>query len=199
VGLLSDLLRLDGSARNSVSGVETGVTFLWKFYWLCSKWQIWAASVAQSVQWSLCGLNDSGVAFRFPAVAKYFYFLHNFNRVSGTWPASCSVGTMDSFGVGKEAGAWSCSLTYIQSQVEEWVELHSMCLYGMHRHNFPFKVRGPCIVIDSYNKSRTSMTNTYCVYTVLRHSWWWAMNLFETCRVLYQINSKNSASLWLLL
>jgi len=124
LGLFSDLLRLDGSARSSVSGVETCVTFLLKFYWLCSKWQIWPARVAQSVQWSLCGLNDRGVAFRFPAVTKDFYFLHNFNTVSGTWPASCSVGTMGSFDVVKEAGAWSCSLTYIQSQVEEWVELH---------------------------------------------------------------------------
>jgi len=45
--------------------------------------------------------------------------------------------------------------------------------------------------------SRTSMTNTYFVYTVLRYSWWWTVNLYETCRVLYQINMRNSASRWL--
>jgi len=37
-------------------------------------------------------------------------------------------------------------------------------------------------------------TSMYCVYTVLRYSWWWAVDLSETCRVLYQINSRNSAS-----
>jgi len=36
--------------------------------------------------------------------------------------------------------------------------------------------------------NRTSMTNTYCVYTVLRYSWWWTVDMSETCRVLYQIN-----------
>ena len=44
---------------------------------------------------------------------------------------------------------------------------------------------------------RTSMTNTYCVYTVLRYSWWWTVDMSETCRVLYQINLRNSASCWL--
>ena len=47
--------------------------------------------------------------------------------------------------------------------------------------------------------NRTRMTNTYCVYTVLRYSWWWTVDLSETCRVLYQINLRNSASRWLLL
>jgi len=45
--------------------------------------------------------------------------------------------------------------------------------------------------------NRTSMTNTYCMYTVLRCSWWWTVDLSETCRVLYQINLRNSASRWL--
>jgi hypothetical protein len=31
--------------------------------------------------------------------------------------------------------------------------------------------------------SRTSMTNTYCVYTLLRYSWWCTVDLSETCRV----------------
>jgi len=35
--------------------------------------------------------------------------------------------------------------------------------------------------------NRTSMTNTYCVYTVLRYSWWWTVDMSETRRVLYQI------------
>jgi len=35
--------------------------------------------------------------------------------------------------------------------------------------------------------NRTSMTNTYCVYTVLRYSWWWTVDLFETCRVFNQM------------
>jgi len=37
------------------------------------------------------------------------------------------------------------------------------------------------------------------VYTALRYSWWWTVDLSETCRVLYQINFKNSASCWPLL
>ena len=45
----------------------------------------------------------------------------------------------------------------------------------------------------------TSMTNTYCVYTVLRYPWWWTVDLSETCRVLYQINVRNSAFRRLLL
>ena len=44
---------------------------------------------------------------------------------------------------------------------------------------------------------RNSMTNTCCVYTVLRYSWWWTVGMSETCRVLYQITLRNSASRWL--
>ena len=47
--------------------------------------------------------------------------------------------------------------------------------------------------------NRTCMTNSYCVFTVLRYSWWWTVELSETYRVLYQINLRNSASRWLLL
>jgi hypothetical protein len=32
------------------------------------------------------------------------------------------------------------------------------------------------------------MTSTFCVYTVLRYSGWWTVDLSETYRVLYQIN-----------
>jgi len=28
--------------------------------------------------------------------------------------------------------------------------------------------------------NRTCMTNTYCVYTVLRYSWWWTVDMSET-------------------
>jgi len=35
--------------------------------------------------------------------------------------------------------------------------------------------------------NKTSMTNTYCMYTVLRYFWWWTVDLSETCRGLYQI------------
>jgi len=44
---------------------------------------------------------------------------------------------------------------------------------------------------------RTRMANIYCVYTVLRYSWWWTVDISETCRVLYQINLRNCASRWL--
>ena len=44
-----------------------------------------------------------------------------------------------------------------------------------------------------------SMTNTYCVCTVLRYSRWRTLDLSEWCRVLNQINLRNSASNWLLL
>ena len=61
---------------------------------------------------------------------------------------------------------------------------------------------GPMSIIWSSNltmlagANRTSMTNTYCVYTVLRYSWW-TVDLSKTCRVLHQINMRNSASRWL--
>jgi len=38
--------------------------------------------------------------------------------------------------------------------------------------------------------NRTGMTNTCFVYTVLRYSCWWTVDLSETCRVLYQINMR---------
>jgi hypothetical protein len=41
------------------------------------------------------------------------------------------------------------------------------------------------------------MTNTYCVGTVLRYSWWWTVDMPETCRILCQINLRNGASSWL--
>ena len=47
--------------------------------------------------------------------------------------------------------------------------------------------------------NRTSMTNTYCVYTVLRYYLWWTVDLSETCRLLYQVNLRKCASRWLLL
>ena len=31
------------------------------------------------------------------------------------------------------------------------------------------------------------------VYTVLRYSWWWTVDLSETCRILYRINLRNCA------
>jgi len=48
---------------------------------------------------------------------------------------------------------------------------------------------GPLSIIRSISTlfTRNTMTNTYCVYTVLRYSWWWTVDLSETCRVLYQI------------
>ena len=45
--------------------------------------------------------------------------------------------------------------------------------------------------------NRTSMTHTYCVYTMLRYSWRWTVDMSETYRVLYQIHLRNSASRWL--
>jgi len=45
--------------------------------------------------------------------------------------------------------------------------------------------------------NRTSMKNIYYVHTVLRYSWWWTVGMSETCRVLYQINLRKSASHWL--
>jgi len=46
------------------------------------------------------------------------------------------------------------------------------------------------------NAKRKSTINTYCVYTVLRLSWWWTVVSSETFRVLYQINMRNRASRW---
>jgi len=53
------------------------------------------------------------------------------------------------------------------------------------------------ILTTLLDANRTRMTNNYCVYTVLRYSWWWTVDMPETCRVLYQINVRNSASRWL--
>ena len=41
--------------------------------------------------------------------------------------------------------------------------------------------------------------SSYCVYTMLKYSWWWTVGMSETCRVLYKINLRNNASRWLLL
>ena len=49
------------------------------------------------------------------------------------------------------------------------------------------------VVYIIYNKHQIV---TYCVDTVLRYSWWWTVDFSETCRVLYQINLRNSASRW---
>jgi len=45
--------------------------------------------------------------------------------------------------------------------------------------------------------NRTRTTNTYCMYTVLTYSWWWTVDMSETCRVLFQISMRNSAFRWL--
>jgi len=43
------------------------------------------------------------------------------------------------------------------------------------------------VLLVSADANRTSMTNTYCLYAVLRYSWWWTVELSETCRVPCQI------------
>jgi hypothetical protein len=45
---------------------------------------------------------------------------------------------------------------------------------------------GVIILTTLADASRTRMIHTYCVYTVLRYSWWWTADMSETCRVLYQ-------------
>ena len=45
--------------------------------------------------------------------------------------------------------------------------------------------------------NRTRMTNTYCVYSVLRYSWRWTVDMSEICIVLYEINLRKNASRWL--
>ena len=52
-------------------------------------------------------------------------------------------------------------------------------------------------VVTLADANRTSMKIIFCVYTVLRYSWRWAVELSETCRVLYWINLRNSAPRWL--
>ena len=42
-------------------------------------------------------------------------------------------------------------------------------------------------------QSTLHVSDRSAVYTVLRYSWWWTADLSETCRVLYQINLRNSA------
>jgi len=42
--------------------------------------------------------------------------------------------------------------------------------------------------------NRIRMTNTYCIYRVLRYSLGWTVDMSETCKVLYQIILRNNAS-----
>ena len=93
------------------------------------------------------------------------------------------------------------------------------------RHNFIkyLTFRGPCIVTYSYNKSQRDAQflkfiwqstlhvldrstvhhqeyiNTVYTPTELAWWWWWTVDSSKTCRVLCQINLRNSASCWLLL
>ena len=53
--------------------------------------------------------------------------------------------------------------------------------------------------VDPKGPTELEWQTPIAVYTVLRYSWWWTVDLSETCRVLYQINLRNCASLWLLL
>jgi hypothetical protein len=60
---------------------------------------------------------------------------------------------------------------------------YSICFGHVH---CPSGVSQHCIhAIGICHANRTSMKNTYCVYTVLRYSWWWTVDMSETCRVLY--------------
>jgi hypothetical protein len=54
----------------------------------------------------------------------------------------------------------------------------------------------PLSIIRSISTLYTCNRYLSCC-TVLRYSWWWTVDLSETCRVLYQINLRNSASRWL--
>ena len=58
----------------------------------------------------------------------------------------------------------------------------------------PLSIIRSSILTTLAEANRTSMTNTYCLYTVMRYSWWWTVDLSETCRVLYKINLRNSAA-----
>jgi len=50
---------------------------------------------------------------------------------------------------------------------------------------------------QQYLNTVYTLVDAHCLYTVLRYSWWWTVDMSETCRVLYQINLRNSASRWL--
>ena len=58
-----------------------------------------------------------------------------------------------------------------------------------------------CTYMDNASRQPTELAwqIPIAVYTVLRYSWWWTVDLSETCRVLYEINLRNYASHWLLL
>jgi hypothetical protein len=60
-----------------------------------------------------------------------------------------------------------------------------------------FRTCSRLLACSRADANRTSMTNTYCVYTVFRYSWFWTADMSETCRVLYQMNLRNRASRWL--
>jgi len=54
------------------------------------------------------------------------------------------------------------------------------------------------VMLASASRQPTELA-CIAMYTVLRYSWWWTVDMSETCRALYQINLRNSAFGWLLL
>jgi hypothetical protein len=73
----------------------------------------------------------------------------------------------------------------------------NLTVKGHNHSNVSRNVNSCSILTTLSDTSRTRMTNTYCVCTVSRYSWWWTVDISETCRLLYQINLRNSASRWL--
>jgi len=59
-----------------------------------------------------------------------------------------------------------------------------------HNHSNVSRDINSCSILTMLaDTNRARMTNTYCVYTVSRYSWWWTVDMSETCRVFYQINT----------
>ena len=109
--------------------------------------------------------------------------MHQFHKFIFSWNSTCF-------------GEFVCPSSGVYS-------LYTQQWYMSYRFVDSFRA-GPgwncsSILTTLADTNRTSVTNTYCVYTVLRYSWWLTVYLSETCRVFYQINLRNSAPRWLLL
>ena len=87
------------------------------------------------------------------------------------------------------------------TKIHSYNESHEMHYFSdlFYKVHYMFRT-GPLSIIRSistlYTRNRY-LSNNYCVYTVLRYSWWWTVDMSKTCTVIYQINLRNSASRWL--
>jgi hypothetical protein len=96
----------------------------------------------------------------------------------------------------EDHASW-CILTMKANEVRFFPNLFDKVLY-MFRTSPPSIIRS----ISTLYICNRYLSCEFCWHLtelVLRYSWWWTVDLSETCRLPYEINLRNSASHWLLL